>query len=248
MYNGDERQHLNGEDHFTYFIDSKVVRIFRILKIIYICSIIIIMSLLGLYDNHNYSTDIIGLARIYIFIEIVGLLFYILKIRSRHHSRSYRAYSSIGILFRFFWIIWSCYGITILLDENKTVDSSFYYFLGYVFISNIIYLVISICTTYFIYCLYVIPYSYSEEEQSQRRATLSIVDDMSDLKLFSDILKIEGLFNDTSCSICFEDFENYDNVRILPCKHYYHINCINQWLSKNSNCPICRRNVLMQTV
>jgi hypothetical protein len=42
-----------------------------------------------------------------------------------------------------------------------------------------------------------------------------------------------------SCSICTEDFETGENVRILPCKHIYHRRCIDPWLLRFSGtCPL----------
>jgi len=41
------------------------------------------------------------------------------------------------------------------------------------------------------------------------------------------------------CSICLND--KTDNIiRKLVCNHFFHINCIEMWLSDNNNCPMCR--------
>ncbi len=43
----------------------------------------------------------------------------------------------------------------------------------------------------------------------------------------------------SACVICTETFENDDPVRILPCKHWYHTNCIDPWLLRYSGtCPV----------
>ncbi|XP_057776702.1 E3 ubiquitin-protein ligase RING1-like [Salvia miltiorrhiza] len=50
-----------------------------------------------------------------------------------------------------------------------------------------------------------------------------------------------------SCPICIEDFEvNSDTsgaVNELPCKHYFHKDCIVQWLQRSSTCPLCRHKL-----
>jgi hypothetical protein len=46
-----------------------------------------------------------------------------------------------------------------------------------------------------------------------------------------------------SCCICLNDFGFGDKVKILPCIHQFHCDCINTWLNKNKICPICRNNV-----
>jgi hypothetical protein len=46
---------------------------------------------------------------------------------------------------------------------------------------------------------------------------------------------------DKSCVICLENFNNNDNVRIMPCFHVFHLDCIDKWLLEyNYKCPTCR--------
>ncbi len=43
------------------------------------------------------------------------------------------------------------------------------------------------------------------------------------------------------CSICQESYEPTSIVKLLPCNHYFHKDCIEQWLSNyHHKCPICR--------
>ncbi|KAL9160067.1 hypothetical protein ABFS82_08G175300 [Erythranthe guttata] len=52
------------------------------------------------------------------------------------------------------------------------------------------------------------------------------------------------LFSETSCPICLQDLKDGEAVRFLPnCKHLYHLCCIDEWLSRQGNCPICRKRV-----
>ena len=44
----------------------------------------------------------------------------------------------------------------------------------------------------------------------------------------------------TSCVICMEDFEDGVQVNRLPCLHFYHEDCIGQWLKTSHLCPLCR--------
>ena len=46
-----------------------------------------------------------------------------------------------------------------------------------------------------------------------------------------------------TCPICIVDFEEGDDVRVLPCegKHVFHQACVDPWLLElSSSCPICR--------
>lgn len=45
---------------------------------------------------------------------------------------------------------------------------------------------------------------------------------------------------DPQCIICLAEFENGDELRVLKCKHRFHVNCIDQWLKQQGLCPICK--------
>ena len=47
--------------------------------------------------------------------------------------------------------------------------------------------------------------------------------------------------NSFLCSICQDNNEVV--IRILKCNHYFHITCIDKWLSNNKTCPVCRYNL-----
>merc|ERR1712216_593078 len=49
-----------------------------------------------------------------------------------------------------------------------------------------------------------------------------------------------------SCSICLSDFEANDQVRKLPCSHYFHVACIDGWLRISRACPMCNADVSAQ--
>lgn len=47
--------------------------------------------------------------------------------------------------------------------------------------------------------------------------------------------------NDTTCSICLAEYLPKETLRIIPeCNHYFHADCIDEWLKMNSTCPLCR--------
>ena len=56
----------------------------------------------------------------------------------------------------------------------------------------------------------------------------------------SNVLNIDYNKTDTCC-ICFEEFGNEEVKQCTNvCKNTFHTECINVWLSKSSNCPLCR--------
>ncbi|XP_020676759.1 RING-H2 finger protein ATL74-like [Dendrobium catenatum] len=47
------------------------------------------------------------------------------------------------------------------------------------------------------------------------------------------------------CSVCLSELVDGDEVRRLPaCKHVFHVGCIDVWLLRHDNCPLCRAEAL----
>ncbi|CAG9313394.1 unnamed protein product [Blepharisma stoltei] len=49
------------------------------------------------------------------------------------------------------------------------------------------------------------------------------------------------------CSVCLEDLQVREKVRIMPCGHRFHLRCIDIWLMRQSNCPNCKRNLRLRS-
>ena len=49
--------------------------------------------------------------------------------------------------------------------------------------------------------------------------------------------------NGEACSICME--ENREETAVgLDCGHFFHYNCVRDWVRIRSSCPMCRRQVI----
>ena len=46
-----------------------------------------------------------------------------------------------------------------------------------------------------------------------------------------------------SCAICMQDYKVDDELRILPCGHEFHCECVDKWLPMKKICPLCRHDV-----
>ena len=80
-----------------------------------------------------------------------------------------------------------------------------------------------------------IPYTY---EQLVTLEDVQVGLNTKDLVRNSKISLNENSF---LCSICQDNDEVI--IRILKCNHYFHITCIDKWLSNNKTCPVCRYNL-----
>lgn len=43
-----------------------------------------------------------------------------------------------------------------------------------------------------------------------------------------------------SCTICMENLKKKEKVKTLPCMHIFHPGCIDEWLLRSNQCPICK--------
>ncbi|CAM9138653.1 unnamed protein product, partial [Ascophyllum nodosum] len=57
-------------------------------------------------------------------------------------------------------------------------------------------------------------------------------------------VKEESLDTDNmACRICLHDYKDGDSVRVLPCFHRFHVDEIDDWLDRNSSCPLCHLDI-----
>jgi len=65
-------------------------------------------------------------------------------------------------------------------------------------------------------------------------------------KIYSDICdeidEEKGLMlRQVNCSVCLDQYDSEDEVKILACDHIFHKECIDNWLIRKFSCPVCRQ-------
>ncbi|XP_014387352.1 PREDICTED: LOW QUALITY PROTEIN: zinc/RING finger protein 4, partial [Myotis brandtii] len=51
------------------------------------------------------------------------------------------------------------------------------------------------------------------------------------------------------CAICLDEYQEGEQLKILPCSHTYHCKCIDPWFSQAAqrSCPVCKQSVASTT-
>ncbi|KAL0323888.1 UNVERIFIED_CONTAM: E3 ubiquitin-protein ligase [Sesamum calycinum] len=48
---------------------------------------------------------------------------------------------------------------------------------------------------------------------------------------------------DAVCCICLAKYVHNDELREMPCSHFFHKDCVDKWLKINATCPLCKAEV-----
>ena len=73
----------------------------------------------------------------------------------------------------------------------------------------------------------------------------NLIDNFCEVKI-KNISKLED--SNKNCAICLERFKSKVKIIILPCIHIFHRSCINDWMKKQKNCPICKFELTKENI
>ncbi|KAF9925388.1 hypothetical protein FBU30_004801 [Linnemannia zychae] len=48
---------------------------------------------------------------------------------------------------------------------------------------------------------------------------------------------------DAVCAICLCEYKDDEELRKMRCTHYFHKDCVDEWLRLHRNCPLCKRDI-----
>ncbi|KAH6635446.1 hypothetical protein B0J18DRAFT_47775 [Chaetomium sp. MPI-SDFR-AT-0129] len=71
-------------------------------------------------------------------------------------------------------------------------------------------------------------------------ASETAIGNLEKKKVDDEMLGPEGK---VECTICIDEMKKGDEVAVLPCKHWYHGECVVLWLKEHNTCPICRKPI-----
>jgi len=72
-------------------------------------------------------------------------------------------------------------------------------------------------------------------------ASEEIINQLPKSKL--DVQQLDENTGKAECSICMADVDIGEEITTLPCKHWYHFDCIKAWLTEHDTCPVCREGI-----
>ncbi|CAK7197908.1 hypothetical protein SEUCBS139899_000558 [Sporothrix eucalyptigena] len=71
-------------------------------------------------------------------------------------------------------------------------------------------------------------------------ATEAALDELERKRVDAKMLEPDG---HAECTICISEVAMNDEVVYLPCKHWFHEECVVTWLRQHNTCPVCRTAV-----
>ncbi|KAI7867040.1 hypothetical protein BDF14DRAFT_780056 [Spinellus fusiger] len=81
----------------------------------------------------------------------------------------------------------------------------------------------------------------NEGEEVIKIASMAFVNHLP-VKVFQQEIHRES--EGEACAICLEEYASDHVLRILPCSHQFHAQCVDAWLTTQQRiCPICKRDI-----
>jgi hypothetical protein len=81
---------------------------------------------------------------------------------------------------------------------------------------------------------------YRTQQQQQQQHLPAAAQQASGPPLVCTYMRADG-WREGSCGVCLSELADGDAVRVLPaCMHYFHADCVGEWLLAHATCPLCR--------
>jgi hypothetical protein len=71
-------------------------------------------------------------------------------------------------------------------------------------------------------------------------ASQAAIESLQKKRVDDEMLGADGK---AECTICMDEISKGAEVTVLPCKHWYHGECVVLWLREHNTCPVCRMSI-----
>lgn len=123
-----------------------------------------------------------------------------------------------------------------------TMPLYFYCNLLYIIVSFFPKLIMREYTHYKNRCNLVQHLKRQQDLKRQKKELLNVLKSPPKVLTMEEIIKQNEII-DLSCSICLEPLLSTKSKK-LECNHTFHKDCVDEWLKRNMNCPLCRTETL----
>uniref|UniRef100_A0A7S3DEG4 RING-type domain-containing protein n=1 Tax=Palpitomonas bilix TaxID=652834 RepID=A0A7S3DEG4_9EUKA len=194
----------------------------------------------------SWSAECPDPLRAYILVRValmaVRLQFYILSVRAERRNPGGRspAKNMVGVLesVQFIWFVLG----NVWLFGSTCADSNpilYYGVLGFLAESYLIYGLPGIIVMMMMCILPVAICVLRAKARERARERERIIESLPSMRFRRDMTEDDN----PTCCICLDEYEEGTRVRKLKCNHFYHQACIDEWLKKNLECPLCKARV-----
>ena len=127
--------------------------------------------------------------------------------------------------------------------DNPYSKITFCIFIGLTCVVLLVVIIALFLTIYQLWCRCHALWKRNQQEQEAGRAVRRTLQGMKCSRYsVGETTSIDGLHD--SCSVCLEEFKSGEVLRILPCTHPFHRDCVDKWLYKKHTCPLCKFDIL----
>ena len=128
-------------------------------------------------------------------------------------------------------------------DTNPYSQITFSIFIGLTCVVLLVVIIALLLTIYQLWCRCYALWKRNRHEQAEGRAIKKKLQDIKCCRYsVGDTTSIDGIHD--SCSVCLDEFKIGEMIRVLPCTHPFHRDCVDKWLYKKHTCPLCKFDIL----
>jgi E3 ubiquitin-protein ligase RNF38/44 len=80
-----------------------------------------------------------------------------------------------------------------------------------------------------------------QDPVASRGATDSTINTIKLVTIDAELLSSAS--SNSTCPICISEMVIGEQARVLPCSHFFHKDCVDEWLGVNASCPTCRAGI-----